>query len=86
MELIIALALWEIFASAIERYLTGIDASGAPRRSVNLGLAPPRGLGRRDTVSRPFLLVRLPKLFAEPVAWSGHAISQRIRRHVGAFG
>ena len=40
MELVIALALWEIFASAIERYLSGIDASGAPRRTRIRTLLP----------------------------------------------
>jgi small conductance mechanosensitive channel len=40
MELIIALALWEIFASAIERYLSGIDASGTPRRTRIRTLLP----------------------------------------------
>jgi small-conductance mechanosensitive channel len=32
MVLIIALALWEIFANTIERYLSAIDASDTPRR------------------------------------------------------
>jgi small-conductance mechanosensitive channel len=40
MELVIALALWEIFASAIERYLSGIDASGASRRTRIRTLLP----------------------------------------------
>ena len=40
MELVIALALWEIFASAIERYLGRIDASGAPRRTRIRTLLP----------------------------------------------
>jgi small conductance mechanosensitive channel len=40
MVLIVALALWEIFASAIERYLTAIDASGAPRRTRIRTLLP----------------------------------------------
>ena len=40
MELVVALALWEIFASAIERYLSGIDASGAPRRTRIRTLLP----------------------------------------------
>jgi small-conductance mechanosensitive channel len=40
MELVIALALWEIFASAIERYLSRIDASGAPRRTRIRTLLP----------------------------------------------
>jgi small conductance mechanosensitive channel len=40
MELVIALALWEIFASAIERYLSGIDASGTPRRTRIRTLLP----------------------------------------------
>jgi small-conductance mechanosensitive channel len=39
-ELVIALALWELFASAIERYLSGIDASGAPRRTRLRSLLP----------------------------------------------
>ena len=40
MELFVALALWEIFASAIERYLSGIDASGTPRRTRIRTLLP----------------------------------------------
>jgi small conductance mechanosensitive channel len=40
MELLIALALWELFASGIERYLTGIDASGTPRRTRVRTLLP----------------------------------------------
>ena len=40
MELVIALVLWEIFASAIERYLSRIDASGAPRRTRIRTLLP----------------------------------------------
>jgi small conductance mechanosensitive channel len=40
MELVIALALWEIFASAIERYLSRIDASDAPRRTRIRTLLP----------------------------------------------
>jgi len=40
MELFVALALWEIFASAIERYLSGIDASGTPRRTCVRTLLP----------------------------------------------
>jgi small conductance mechanosensitive channel len=39
-ELLIALALWEILASAIERYLSGIDASDAPRRTRVRTLLP----------------------------------------------
>jgi len=40
LELFVALALWEIFASAIERYLSGIDASGTPRRTRIRTLLP----------------------------------------------
>jgi len=40
MVVIIALALWEISASAIERYLTTIDASDAPRRTRIRTLLP----------------------------------------------
>jgi small conductance mechanosensitive channel len=40
MELFVALALWEIFASAIERYLSRIDASGTPRRTRIRTLLP----------------------------------------------
>jgi small-conductance mechanosensitive channel len=40
MVLIIALALWEIFASAIERYLSAIDASDTPRRTRIRTLLP----------------------------------------------
>jgi small conductance mechanosensitive channel len=40
MELLIALVLWEICASAIERYLSGIDASGSPRRTRVRTLLP----------------------------------------------
>jgi small conductance mechanosensitive channel len=40
MVLVIALGLWEIFASAIERYLTAIDASDAPRRARVRTLLP----------------------------------------------
>ena len=39
-ELFVALALWEIFASAMERYLSGIDASGTPRRTRIRTLLP----------------------------------------------
>ncbi len=39
-ELFIALAVWEIFAGAIDRYLNGIDASGAPRRTRIRTLLP----------------------------------------------
>jgi moderate conductance mechanosensitive channel len=38
--LVIALALWELSASAIERYLSAIDASGAPRRTRIRTLLP----------------------------------------------
>jgi moderate conductance mechanosensitive channel len=37
---LIALAVWEIFASAIERYLGKIDAGGAPRRTRIRTLLP----------------------------------------------
>jgi moderate conductance mechanosensitive channel len=40
LELFVALALWEIFASAIERYLSGVDASGTPRRTRIRTLLP----------------------------------------------
>ena len=40
LELVVALAVWEIFASAIERYLSGIDASGTPRRTRIRTLLP----------------------------------------------
>jgi len=40
LELFVALALWETFASAIERYLSGIDASGVPRRTRVRTLLP----------------------------------------------
>jgi small-conductance mechanosensitive channel len=40
MELVVALALWEIFASAIERYLSRIDASGSARRTRIRTLLP----------------------------------------------
>jgi len=40
MVLLIALALWEIFASAIERYLSAIDASDTPRRTRIRTLLP----------------------------------------------
>ena len=40
MEIVIALVLWEIFASAIERYLSRIDANGAPRRTRIRTLLP----------------------------------------------
>jgi moderate conductance mechanosensitive channel len=40
MVLVTALALWEIFASAIERYLSAIDASDAPRRTRIRTLLP----------------------------------------------
>jgi moderate conductance mechanosensitive channel len=40
MVVIIALALWEISASAIERYLTAVDASDAPRRTRIRTLLP----------------------------------------------
>jgi len=40
LELFIALAVWEIFASAIERYLSGLDATGTPRRTRIRTLLP----------------------------------------------
>ena len=40
MEIVIALALWEVLASAIERYLSGIDASGSSRRTRVRTLLP----------------------------------------------
>ena len=40
MELFVALALWEIFASAIERYLSGLDATGIPRQTRIRTLLP----------------------------------------------
>ena len=40
LELFIALAVWEIFASAIDRYLNGIDATGTPRRTRIRTLLP----------------------------------------------
>ena len=40
MELLIALTVWEIFASAIDRYLNGIDATGTPRRTRIRTLLP----------------------------------------------
>src|ERR1700730_9962133 len=40
MVLIVALALWEIFASAIERSLSAIDASDSPRRTRIRTLLP----------------------------------------------
>jgi small conductance mechanosensitive channel len=40
LELFVALALWETFASAIERYLSRIDASGVPRRTRVRTLLP----------------------------------------------
>jgi small-conductance mechanosensitive channel len=40
MMLIIALALWEIFASAIERYLSAIDTGDTPRRTRIRTLLP----------------------------------------------
>jgi len=40
LEIFVALALWEIFASAIERYLSGIDATGTPRRTRIRTLLP----------------------------------------------
>lgn len=40
MVLIIALALWELLASAIERYLAAIDASDVPRRTRVRTLLP----------------------------------------------
>ena len=40
LELVVALAVWEIFASAIERYLSGVDASGTPRRTRIRTLLP----------------------------------------------
>ena len=38
--LIVALALWEIFNSAIERYLNGADASDMPRHTRIRTLLP----------------------------------------------
>jgi len=40
MELFVALALWEILASAIERYLSGLDATGIPRQTRIRTLLP----------------------------------------------
>ena len=40
LELFVALAIWEIFASAIERYLSGLDATGTPRRTRIRTLLP----------------------------------------------
>src|SRR5215813_2486095 len=40
MELLIALTVWEIFASAIDRYLNGIDETGIPRRTRIRTLLP----------------------------------------------
>jgi small conductance mechanosensitive channel len=40
LELFVALAVWEIFASAIDRYLNGIDATGTPRRTRIRTLLP----------------------------------------------
>ena len=40
LELFVALALWEIFAGAIDRYLNGIDATGTPRRTRIRTLLP----------------------------------------------
>jgi small conductance mechanosensitive channel len=40
MELFIALAVWEIFAGAIDRYLNGIDATGTVRRTRIRTLLP----------------------------------------------
>jgi small-conductance mechanosensitive channel len=39
-ELFIALAIWEIFAGAIDRYLNGIDTTGTPRRTRIRTLLP----------------------------------------------
>jgi small-conductance mechanosensitive channel len=40
MVVLMALAVWEIFASAIERYLSKLDASGTPRRTRVRTLLP----------------------------------------------
>ena len=40
LELFVALALWEIFTGAIDRYLNGIDATGTPRRTRIRTLLP----------------------------------------------
>jgi small conductance mechanosensitive channel len=40
LELFVALAIWEIFASAIERYLSGLDDTGTPRRTRIRTLLP----------------------------------------------
>jgi len=39
-ELFVALAAWEIFAGAIDRYLNGVDATGMPRRTRIRSLLP----------------------------------------------
>jgi small conductance mechanosensitive channel len=39
-ELFVALAVWEIFAGAIDRYLNGVDATGMPRRTRIRSLLP----------------------------------------------
>jgi small-conductance mechanosensitive channel len=39
-ELFVALAVWEIFAGAIDRYLSGIDTTGTPRRTRIRTLLP----------------------------------------------
>jgi small-conductance mechanosensitive channel len=40
LELFVALIVWEIFAGAIDRYLSGVDASGKPRRTRIRTLLP----------------------------------------------
>jgi small-conductance mechanosensitive channel len=40
LELFVALAIWEIFASAIERYLSGLDDTGTQRRTRIRTLLP----------------------------------------------
>ena len=40
LELFVALAIWEVFASAIERYLSGLDDTGTPRRTRIRTLLP----------------------------------------------
>ena len=40
LELFVALAIWEIFAGAIERYLSGLDDTGTPRRTRIRTLLP----------------------------------------------
>ena len=40
MELFVALAVWELFAGAVDRYLNGVDATGMPRRTRIRALLP----------------------------------------------